>query len=101
MLLEKKERDQERRREESKSERKDVLVTLVTGYRTTDYPDFDAIGSPFVYLNIGMFGRLSRGVAPGNVYAVASTVVVDPGSTTKHPRIQTILNHFTTIGCPI
>jgi len=97
MLLEKKKRGQRgqsgSQREESRNE-ESTSITLVTGYRTTDYPDFDAIGSPFVYLNIGMFGRLSSGVAPGNVYAVASTVVVDPASTTKHPRIKIILNHY-------
>jgi hypothetical protein len=69
-------------------------IELCTGYRTTDYPDFKAIDTPFVYLNIGMFARLSSGVAPGEIFAVHSTLVIDSNSSSSRPTICAALNHL-------
>ena len=68
-------------------------VNLKTGYRTTDYFDFESADYPFVYLNIGMFGRLTQNVAPGDVFAVASTVVVDASSNPKKMVSSSKMDH--------
>jgi hypothetical protein len=70
-----------------------VNVILKTGYRTTDYFDFESAEYPFVYLNIGMFGRLTPNVAPGDVFAVSSTVVVDASSDPKKMASSSKMDH--------
>ena len=68
-------------------------LVLATGYRSTDLPDFARLARPFVYLNVGMFGRLSPDVAPGRAFAVATSLLLDPASTPANPAVAGRLLH--------
>ena len=65
---------------------------MVTGYRTTDYPVLDG-AAPAVYVNIGMFGRLTPGPLPGDVFAVSTTYAVAEDSTPGSPRLGRRIVH--------
>ena len=66
---------------------------LVRGYRTSDFPKFELDRVPFVYVNVGMFGRLTPSVRPGVVHAVEATHVIDDGSTPAAPRLASCVEH--------
>ncbi len=76
----------------------DQLV-IYNGYRTANYPIFSSIKSKYVYVNIGMFGRLTLNVVPGTIYSVKQTYVIDPSKTSKETtpihniQLLNILNH--------
>ena len=65
----------------------------INGYRTLNYPKFETIDSSFVYVNIGMFGRLTTDVEPGTAFAVKTTYEIDPCSTEAQPMLLNILDH--------
>lgn len=64
-----------------------------TGYRSADHSL--ALSEPFVFITVGMFGRLTPGVSPGVVHAVETTFVVDDASTPAEPRRAVCLQHAT------
>merc|ERR1719486_885944 len=69
---------------------------MVNGYRATDFPHFEG-AAPFVYINVGMFGRMSPGVPVGRIYSCLRTHVIDDASSPAAPMLAegstATLNH--------
>ena len=56
---------------------KDIVVKYVHGYRTTSYfTANDHGGARFIFVNIGMFARLSPNVKPGEVFIPSMSIDV-------------------------
>ena len=67
----------------------------MTFARATALPITRSRCEPFVFITVGMFGRLTPGVSPGVVHAVETTFVVDDASTPAEPRRAVCLQHAT------